>query len=359
MTRLKTRLTAAALATGGALLLLPTAGQAAQTFGSRLNHDPANSGECVSLLTPCTIASYIVPTDPNGDPSSAGAPADGVITTFRIRAFGDGNAPAQVTFRLADVTLPNPMDQTAALATAAGTGPTVTIPVPPGPDTPILSFPGHLTVKKGQHLAIDGTNVQATVNDSGSKFSYVFAPPLVDGQGARGSSSVTGELLVQATIEPDADGDGFGDETQDQCPSQAVTQGACVPPPSLPRDTTPPTVSKLGVGGGTIAYTLSEAATVTLQLSKGSTGRKVSGTCVRRTRRNRRKPHCTRFGMLGKSFSGPGSSGANQLALPKPGGRKLGPGLYRLTMTARDAAGNERTTTKQFQIVKPKPKHKR
>jgi hypothetical protein len=37
-------------------------------------------------------------------------------------------------------------------------------------------------------------------------------------------------LNVSATVEPDADEDGFGDETQDACPSEGDTQGACVPP---------------------------------------------------------------------------------------------------------------------------------
>jgi hypothetical protein len=32
---------------------------------------------------------------------------------------------------------------------------------------------------------------------------------------------------AKAVVEPDADHDGFGDETQDQCPSNAATQGAC------------------------------------------------------------------------------------------------------------------------------------
>src|SRR5215211_4799878 len=43
---------------------------------------------------------------------------------------------------------------------------------------------------------------------------------------------------VTAVLEPDADADGFGDETQDQCPTDASTQGQCgggggggVPPP--------------------------------------------------------------------------------------------------------------------------------
>ena len=35
------------------------------------------------------------------------------------------------------------------------------------------------------------------------------------------------QLNVSAILEPDADGDGFGDETQDQCPTDASTQGPC------------------------------------------------------------------------------------------------------------------------------------
>jgi hypothetical protein len=39
---------------------------------------------------------------------------------------------------------------------------------------------------------------------------------------------------VSATIEPDADRDGYGDETQDRCPTDPSTQGPCPP------DTDPP-----------------------------------------------------------------------------------------------------------------------
>lgn len=37
-------------------------------------------------------------------------------------------------------------------------------------------------------------------------------------------------LNVSATVEPDADGDGYGDITQDTCPSRATSQGDCQPP---------------------------------------------------------------------------------------------------------------------------------
>jgi hypothetical protein len=204
-------------------------------------------------------------------------------------------------------------------------------------------------VRKGNQLAIDGTNIQATYDSSGNRFSYVFAPPLVDGQGARGSTSATGELLVQADIELDADGDGFGDETQDQCPTQAATQGPC--------DTSAPTVTGLRVAGGRIAYTLSEAGSVELRVAKRGTGRRVRGRCVRRSRANRRRPRCTRFTAIGRAFAGPGNAGPNARRLPaRLGGRRLGPGRYRLTLTVRDIAGNQSTATKSFSV---KPKRRR
>ena len=103
-----TRTLAGLVVVGAGMLALPTAGQAATTFGSRLLNDPSSSGECVSFPNPCTIASFIHPTDPNGDPSSAGAPVGGVITMFRIRAHGEGGAGAKVTFRLASVSRPDP-----------------------------------------------------------------------------------------------------------------------------------------------------------------------------------------------------------------------------------------------------------
>jgi hypothetical protein len=50
-------------------------------------------------------------------------------------------------------------------------------------------------------------------------------------------------LNVDAQIEPDADGDGYGDETQDECPTDPDTRGPC--PPGSPEppgstDTNPP-----------------------------------------------------------------------------------------------------------------------
>jgi len=345
MHSLKKRTIVALLAAAGALLLLAPAGNAATVFGSRLIQEP-NTNPCTTL---CSLVDFTHPVDPNGDPDSSGAPVSGVITKFRIRAVGEGG-PHNVTFRLGS--LSNiAADRSSALATSAGTGPTATVPADNGVDFPITEVAGRLPVQPGQHLAIDEQDVKAIYASSGDKDTYQFNSPLVDGQGPRGSDAVTEELLVQAVIEPDADHDGFGDETQDACPTQATTQGAC--------DTAAPAVSGLRVSGGKILYSLSEGATVAFKLEKATTGRKVRGRCVRKTRRNRRRRHCTIMKTLNASFAAPGNVGANQLALPRFRGRKLGPGRYRLTMTVKDATGNAASTTKRFTIKKPKHKRKR
>src|SRR5205085_2071744 len=42
-----------------------------------------------------------------------------------------------------------------------------------------------------------------------------------------GTSNPNRELLVNANIEPDADRDGFGDETQDRCPGISGSANGC------------------------------------------------------------------------------------------------------------------------------------
>jgi hypothetical protein len=341
MPKPRRRLTTLALSLVAGLLLLPATGQAATVFGSPLKHGP-DSGVC-QTPGPCTVVTFTDPTEPNGDPYSGGAPVDGVITKFRI--YANTATSAQVTFRLADINRPDPTDPSSALASAVGTGPTVTIQHTEEPE--IHEFPGRLPVKKGEQLAIDATEIEANYSQGCDHCSYVFAPPLVDGSGAQGSLESSGQLLVQASIEPDADGDGFGDETQDQCPSQASTQGPC--------DVTAPVVSKLGVANGVVSYTLSEASTVSLQLEKKTAGRKVGGKCVPQTKKNRRHARCPRFKPIGARFSGGGNAGANQVTLPN--GKHLRPGTYRVTITTTDAAGNTSTRSTTFKVKKKKRKH--
>jgi hypothetical protein len=113
--------------------------------------------------------------------------------------------------------------------------------------------------------------------------------------------------------------------------------------------------------GTTIAYTLSEAAAITFTLRRELAGRLVKKrgrkqrVCVRETRSNRTRANkrCTleqRAGTLTRNAV----AGKNTLAFSGRIGRKqLSPGRYRVTITARDAAGNtSRPKRITFRIVK-------
>jgi hypothetical protein len=58
----------------------------------------------------------------------------------------------------------------------------------------------------------------------------------VPGNNSLGGFSTFARVDAAATIEPDADGDGFGDESQDQCPADAALQA---PPCATPSGSTP------------------------------------------------------------------------------------------------------------------------
>jgi hypothetical protein len=341
MSSLKRRLTAATLAVSATLLLLPAAGQAAQVFGNSLKNQPTKNN-CHEIGV-CTIASLVEP-EPN-NPSAAGAPIDGVITQFKIRYVAD--APAPLTFLLADVSRPNPAEEDHAVATVGAAGPSLTLAAT-GAEGATVAVPARVAVKKGQHIAINAGDISAVYDGGGENYSYVFSPALAAGATAA-SPTATGQLLVQATVEADADNDGFGDETQDQCPTQATTQGPC--------DLTAPAVTGLKVSGSGISYSLSEPAGVSFQLGKAETGRRIGKRCVAKTHKNAAKPRCPRLVLVGKPFAGTGTVGANQVKGPR---RKLGAGVYTLTMTATDAAGNATTRTAHFVVkVVVKPKHKK
>jgi hypothetical protein len=314
-----------------ALLALPASGLAAETFGSRFANSP-NSGACSGLMSaPCTYVSFIHPAVGTGDPYSGGAPNDGVITKFRIHANGPG---ASVTFRLADISREN---EDSAQSRIVATGPTVTI----AGTGEIEEFPARVPLKMGNHLAIDTSTAEAVYASSGSKFTYVYAPPLADGAATRTSDAVTEELLVSATYEPDADKDGYGDETQDQClgnGSDATTP--CTPPVGKPA-VSGMSVATTSTGARRLTYRLSEAAKVTIKLQKAAKGRKVRGKCRKQTAANANRKRCTRWVGVRK-VNRDGAKGLNDLKLA---GRKLAAGRYRVLLTARTTAG---TTTKRI-----------
>jgi hypothetical protein len=97
-------------------------------------------------------------------------------------------------------------------------------------------------------------------------------------------------MPVTATVEPDADGDGYGDETQDQCPTDASTHEACPAPKAAPTPPPPPAPITLSDSAAAkkglvaVSLTSSAQATVTIagtvEIGKGKSVKLSGGTQI-------------------------------------------------------------------------------
>ena len=102
----------------------------------------------------------------------------------------------------------------------------------PGPG--IQRFPARIPVAAGDRLGLTpGTDFHGCVratSDPSDIYRSVFADPPVGSTFTTSGPNPQGTLNIAAFVEPDVDHDGFGDESQDQCPTDASTQGDCAPP---------------------------------------------------------------------------------------------------------------------------------
>jgi hypothetical protein len=193
------------------LLVMPSPAGAVVTFGSNLSR-PANIGHGVSG----SDATEGFGAMPATSLAAGGkdSPMAGVIVRWRIKM---GSTTTAVALRVI-----RPGDSTTA--TGAGTGETVT----PSANT-TSELAARLPVQSGDGIGVnwaDGQTLTARSDTPGATILAWF--PLLDSAPpSPASTSPSRELLINADVEPDADGDGFGDETQDQCPTNASTQGPC------------------------------------------------------------------------------------------------------------------------------------
>jgi hypothetical protein len=139
-------------------------------------------------------------------------PSDGVITNWQYQAGLDG-AP-QLKFKVGRLVSGN-------IYSIVGESDTVT-PVA----SALNQYPIRIPVKTGDLIGF------YTVTDGGcDQPNPAFTELTNQSDLATGAqapfSGAPYEMDVAASVEPDADHDGFGDETQDQCSTNAGTQGAC------------------------------------------------------------------------------------------------------------------------------------
>ncbi len=105
--------------------------------------------------------------------------------------------------------------------------------------------------------------------------------------------------------------------------------------------------------GTTFSFTLNESANVSFAFTQKTTGRKIKGKCAAKTKKNSRKPACTRAVIAG-TLSFTGHSATNKVVFQGrlSHAKKLKPGRYTLIITATNSAGKDSAPTSlSFTIV--------
>lgn len=200
-------LVASALAAAALLLAVPPAG-AEVTIGSDLDAAP-------EFADPGTFT-YSQDKLPGRHTAS---PIDGVIVRWRVRS---DTAGAMARLRVL-----RPASGDALIG--AGTSTTRTVSEP-GIDV----FGARLPIRAGDNIGADQLTDDALWYAEAVPDASILAwdPILADLEADAPDSSEDGELLLNADVESDVDGDGFGDETQDDCPGAPGPRNGCetVPP---------------------------------------------------------------------------------------------------------------------------------
>lgn len=188
-----------------AALIAPASASAAATIGSSLPGAADDSLECVDPGG-CTF----VPTNIAG--KEVVVPYDGVLVRWA------GRVPAGSTTQVAlRVLRPGAGGQLSSVAT---------LPSTPGVNGTIASWGLRVPVKAGDRIGIDlddGEEIGILRHAGFDSTSLTFAPLLAASESRAPDSSDSDdfEALFNASIEPDVDGDGYGDESDDRCPELA------------------------------------------------------------------------------------------------------------------------------------------
>lgn len=146
----------------------------------------------------------------------ATAAIDGVIVSWRVRT-GSSSINHKVRLRVVRG------------YTGAGGGKIEVLPKAEG----VYTYDARVPVKAKDQIALDTLEVPELLGVPvlrvvSSAVIFAWNPLLGEGENRPPSgTSAELELLINATIEPDADGDGFGDETQDKCPGVANGGADC------------------------------------------------------------------------------------------------------------------------------------
>lgn len=173
------------------------------------------AGPCPGGADHCTVALL---RDAQGAP--AAVPADGVLTEARVRAAAGADQEVRVRVLRPEAGGTFRPVATSPVVTLDGSG-------------DVQGLAVALPVRAGDVLALRGASLPGTFAPSSGDGAHTVhgeppAWPVGDAPRAPDEgATVPGDLLLAAVLEPDDDGDGAGDETQDACPADPARSGAC------------------------------------------------------------------------------------------------------------------------------------
>jgi hypothetical protein len=221
---------------------------AATTIGDNLAAVPTNSYYACGSSVPVTeLACTLTQIELGEGRAAAGglvAPAAGVVVRWRVRT---GVALAGTTVAKARLALVEGNDRGGARES--------TYTELPLDEPGVHVYPARLPIAAGERIAVDaivsGSGDEALPIDHEDSFvgsPAIWSPILATGEERTSGTAPTDgeEFLLNADVEPDADHDGYGDETQDECPGNSALHAGCkalAPAPPLvpaPADKTPP-----------------------------------------------------------------------------------------------------------------------
>jgi hypothetical protein len=200
----RSRLMAGLTAAIGAIALVPAAASAStSSFGSSLDHTPANSGSTCSedgVGHPGDICTHVGSYYP-GFSGHAQSKANGTIIQLKIRPEGP------MTFRVKVVTVRSvASNHKSGQAKATARSRMLSVAGPTQDQLsngiyPIVKIKVSLKVKRGQEIAIDTTSNTAEYCSDGTPGQLLFDPALVVGHNFTHSAGVDGCLmLLQAVV---------------------------------------------------------------------------------------------------------------------------------------------------------------
>jgi hypothetical protein len=186
---------------------------------------------------------------------TATSPINGIVTKWRFRAGCCDPSQSESRAMTLKTFAPQASGDGYVHLNPVVTGPSFVIPAGNSViSDPAVELPAHLPIAAGQSIGIvaDYPIEFATYSYPSTNFTILF-------NGFPYGAGYGGAMAINADVEPDADGDGYGDETQD-CNSHDPSQtGACapvfLPPPPNPISVGTSAPCTQGCTGGGVVFT--------------------------------------------------------------------------------------------------------